>query len=136
MIILLRCMRCIARSAWFIHKFSIRHNFSKSTYRTIMSYTEKTRTSSNLYWLYLSLFMCSKQVDFLWLRILFLKENFSIVWCLKTTLVSKTTLLKIRFSFTWIVVKVTKTSNNVKSRALILTTLGSLYSPRILWYWK
>ena len=37
---------------------------------------------SNFYWFYLCLFLCSKQVDFLWFHVLFQNENFSIVWCL------------------------------------------------------
>ena len=71
-----------------------------------------------------------KQVGILWLYVLFQKENFSIVWCLKTTLISKATILKMRFLFMWII-EVTKTSNTGKSRVLILATLGSVYSPHV-----
>ena len=93
--------------------------------------TDSFGVFSNLYQFYLCLFVCSKQVGFLWLRLLLQKQKFSIVWRLKTTLVSKTTSLKMRFLLTWIIVKVTKTSNNVKSRVLILATPGSVYSPRV-----
>ena len=31
----------------------------------------------------------------------------------------------------WVIVKVTKTSNDMKFKVLILATLGSVYSPRL-----
>ena len=38
-------------------------------------------------------------------------------------------VIKNEVFFTWIIVQVTKTTNNVKSRVPILATLGSVYSP-------
>ena len=69
---------------------------------------------------YLCFFACSKQVGFFWSHVLFQKENFSI-------LVQNLLWLKIRVLFRVIIVKVMKTSHNVKSRVLIVATIGSVY---------
>ena len=41
-------------------------------------------------------------------------------------------VIKNEVFFTWIIVQVTKTTNNVKSRVPILATLGSVYSHRVM----
>ena len=78
--------------------------------------------------LILFMFMYSKQVGFLWLYRLFSKKDSSVAWCLKTTLVSKTTSLKMRFLFMKTILKVTKASKNVKSRVLIVFNRFSIFT--------
>ena len=104
------------------------HSFLLDVLGSTRNVTASLELFFNLYWFYLCLFVCSKQSDFLLLRVLFQKENFSIVSCL-APLVQDRLWLKLGFLFTWIIVKVTKTSSNMKSRVFLLATLGSVYSP-------